>query len=72
MKAHMGQGLRGERRRSRMHGSISPYSTEKRDPTQMKLTHKENGMYMAKAKILRLGANATFIPLTRVGVSHWG
>ena len=29
-------------------------------------------MYIANARILRLGPNATYIPLTRVGVLHWG
>ena len=29
-------------------------------------------MYMANAKILRLVPNATYIPLTCVGVSRWG
>ena len=38
----------------------------------MKSTQKKKEMYMANARILRLGPNATYIPLTRVGVSHWG
>ena len=29
-------------------------------------------MYMANAKILHLGPNATYIPLTRIEVSRWG
>ena len=49
---------------------ISPYSTGNGVhvgyPTQMKSTQK-NEMYMANAKNLRLGPNATYIPLTRVG-----
>ena len=28
--------------------------------------HKQNEMYMANARNLRLGPNATYIPLTRV------
>ena len=38
----------------------------------MKNRDKQHEMYMANAKILRWGLNATFIPLTRVGVSRWG
>ena len=33
---------------------------------------KRKEMYMADARNLYLGHNATYIPLTCVGVSHWG
>ena len=29
-------------------------------------------MYMANVKVLRLVPNATYIPLTRIWVLHWG
>ena len=29
-------------------------------------------MYMANVELLRWGPNATYIPLARVGVLHWG
>ena len=38
----------------------------------MKSTQKKEEMYMANMRILRLGPNATYIPLTRVGVLRWG
>ena len=38
----------------------------------MKSTQKKKEMYMANARILRLGPNTTYIPLTRVGILHWG
>ena len=38
----------------------------------MKSTPTKNEMYMANMKILRWGPNATYIPLTGVGVSRWG
>ena len=50
----------------------SPYSTEEQDPTRMKSTQKKKEKYMANARNLRLGPNATYIPLTCVWVSRWG
>ena len=38
----------------------------------MKSTPKKGEMYMANARNLRLRPNATYIPLTCVGVSRWG
>ena len=39
--------------------------------TQRELNqHKKNEMYMANARNLRLGPNATYIPLTCIGVSR--
>ena len=50
-------------------GSLSPYSTGNGvrvgNPTHMKSTQK-NEMYMANARNLHLGPNATYIPLTRI------
>ena len=34
--------------------------------------HKQYEMYMPNARILRLGPNSTYIPLTCVGVLCWG
>ena len=50
--------------------ALSPYSTGNGVrvgyPTQMKSTQKSE-MYMANARNLHLGPNATYIPLTGVG-----
>ena len=40
-------------------------------PNANEINTKKNEMYMANANILRLEPNATYIPLTRVGVLRW-
>ena len=53
--------------------TFSPYSTEKRDPTQMKSTPKNTKYtWPINVKILRWGPNATYVPLTGVGVLRLG
>ena len=49
--------------------ALRPYSTENPTPKKRVKLHK---MYMSNAKIMHLGSNATYIPLTRVGVLRWG
>ena len=71
--------IRGGNLLQRLKVSLSPHSNRnwvrvgyqmQRKSTQKNETNNE--MYMANARNLRLGPNATYIPLTCIGVSRWG